>query len=215
MCGRFTLTQPEHLSITFGVKVDPLPPPRYNISPSQPVGVLIDSTEGQRQFRLMRWGLIPSWAKDSKIGNRLINARSETAREKPSFRAAFKRRRCLIPADGFYEWQRIEKRKQPYYIQLRDRPLFAFAGLWESWQDIETCTILTMAANQEIQAIHHRMPVIIAPDLYGPWLDQALTDPDTIQQLITDNLHNLETIPVSTKVNNAAMDSPDCLQPLH
>ena len=215
MCGRFALTRSEELSQTFGVEVDPVPPPRYNIAPSQPVGVLVDSTEAGRQFRLMKWGLIPSWAKDPKIGNRLINARSETAREKPSFWAAFKRRRCLIPADGYYEWKKLEKSKQPYYFQIPERPLFAFAGLWESWQDIETCTILTMEANPDIQAIHHRMPVILHPDLYNQWLDSIQTNGESVQQLILDSqVPLIESFPVSTVVNSPSHDTQDCVKPL-
>ena len=216
MCGRFSLTQPEQLASTFGVEVKPFPPPRYNIAPSQPLGVVVGLAEGKRQFRLMQWGLIPSWAKDPKIGARLINARVETAREKPSFRAAFKRRRCLIPADGFYEWQQLDQRKkQPWYFQLPGKPVFAFAGLWESWQEIETCTILTMAANQEMKPYHQRMPIILAPADYDRWLDPTQTNGQEVEQWITEvSIPSIEAMPITKAINNPKQDSPDCLQPL-
>lgn len=211
MCGRFTLTQPDAIASTFGVTLDRQPPPRYNIAPTQPVGVIVERSA--RQFRLMRWGLIPSWAKDPSMGNRLINARLETAHEKPSFRTAFKRRRCLIPANGFYEWKRIERQKQPFYFQLQTHTLFAFAGLWESWQDIETCTILTTAANADIQPVHHRMPVIVSADCYAQWLDPLEQNSQQIHALINAMSDpGIEAFPVSTQVNNAAFDDPACIQ---
>ena len=191
-----------------------MPPPRYNIAPSQPVGVIVQ-TESVRQYRLMQWGLIPSWAKDPAIGNRLINARAETAKEKPSFRAAFKRRRCLIPADGFYEWKREGDKKQPYYFQYPGRLLFTFAGLWECWNDIETCTILTTNANANIKPYHHRMPVILDVKLHAQWLDTSQNDAAAIDQLIQAiEVPAMEITPVSQAINNARRDQPDCLQPL-
>ncbi len=213
MCGRFTLTQPDAIASTFGVTLDRMPPPRYNIAPTQPLGVIIN--QSGRQFRLMSWGLIPSWSKDPNASKRLINARLETAHEKPSFRTAFRHRRCLIPADGFYEWKRIDQQKQPFYFQLQNQPLFAFAGLWDTWQEIETCTILTQSANEDIQPIHHRMPVIIHPDFYEQWLDPWTQQNQQVHDLleVMPDL-NIEVFPVSSQVNNAAFDAPECLQPL-
>ncbi|MGB7416036.1 MAG: SOS response-associated peptidase [Thermosynechococcaceae cyanobacterium] len=213
MCGRFTLTKPEAIASTFGVAVDRVAPPRYNIAPTQPLGVIVNQS-GQ-QFRLMSWGLIPSWTKDPNANNRMINARLETAHEKPSFRTAFRHRRCLIPADGFYEWKRIDNQKQPFYIQQQHHSLFAFAGLWESWQEIETCTILTTAANEDMQPIHHRMPVIISPDFYEQWLDPWAQQNQQVHDLLNAMPQpNLEVFPVSTQINNAAFDGPECLRPL-
>jgi putative SOS response-associated peptidase YedK len=177
MCGRFTLAQsPEAVAKAFGLDAVPNFPPRYNIAPSQPVGVIVRGQNAPKpEFRLMGWGLIPSWAKDPSIGAKLINARSETLTEKPSFRAAFKYRRCLIPADGFYEWQKTQGgAKQPFYFSMAGNAVFAFAGLWESWNDIESCTILTTAANGLLQPIHDRMPVILSPKDYGRWLDPSV-----------------------------------------
>jgi putative SOS response-associated peptidase YedK len=169
MCGRFTLgLTADAIASAFAVEVDLALEPRLNIAPTQPIATVIQSSQDfYRQLQLMQWGLIPSWAKDTAIGNKLINARSETVMEKPSFRAAFKYRRCLIPADGFYEWKKLERRKQPYY---NHKP-FAFAGLWENWNNILTCTILTTEANERVQPIHERMPVILHPEDYDRWLD--------------------------------------------
>lgn len=213
MCGRFTLIQADELISTFNVTLDRVPPPRYNIAPSQPLGVIV--SQSGRQFRLMSWGLIPSWTRDPNASHRMINARLETAHEKPSFRTAFRHRRCLIPADGFYEWKRIAQQKQPFYFQLPDRPLFAFAGLWDTWQEIETCTILTTAANEDMKPVHHRMPVIISPDFYEQWLDPWAQQTRQVLDLLSQMPNpNLEAYPVSTQVNNAAFDGPECLQPL-
>ena len=215
MCGRFSLRQPENLSNAYNIPVDPLPPPRYNIAPSQPVGVIVEIKPSARQYRLMQWGLIPSWAKDPTIGNRLINARAETAKEKPSFRAAFKRRRCLIPADSFYEWKREDAKKQPYQFQYPGQPLFTFAGLWENWNDIETCTILTTKAKTNIKPYHHRMPVILDAKLHAQWLDPSQNDPTILEKLIQAiRTPTMEITPISKAINNARQDHPDCLQPL-
>jgi putative SOS response-associated peptidase YedK len=213
MCGRFTLTQPGAIAATFGVTLERLPPPRYNIAPTQPLGVIVH--QSGRQFRLMSWGLIPAWTRELNASHRMINARLETAHQKPSFRTAFRHRRCLIPADGFYEWKRIDDHKQPFYVQLQNHALFAFAGLWDTWQDIETCTILTTAANEDMQPIHHRMPVIISPDFYEQWLDPwAQQDQQVHEWLEAMPQPNMEVFPVSARVNNAALDGPECLQPL-
>ncbi len=218
MCGRFTLTQsPDAIAQAFGIEV-PNFPPRYNIAPSQPVGVVVPPAGQQkRQFRLMQWGLIPSWAKDPSIGSKLINARSETVHEKPSFRSAFKHRRCLIAADGFYEWQKTGNgRKQPFYFSMKDRVVFAFAGLWESWQDIETCTILTTSANELLKPIHERMPVIVKPEDYGVWLDPTVQQADILSPIFEPfPFDKMVATSVSTAVNTPSNDSELCIQPLN
>ena len=175
MCGRYTLTaDAESIQLAFNLDtVDGWLEPRFNIAPTQQVAVI--SNRDPKALSLMKWGLVPSWAKDPKIGNRMINARSETAAEKPSFRTAFKRRRCLIPADGYYEWSKQGKKKVPMYIRHREREIFAFAGLWESWKSadgswLNTCTILTTEANEHIRPVHHRMTVILEPEDYELWL---------------------------------------------
>ena len=175
MCGRYTLTaDAESIQLAFNLDdVEGWTDPRFNIAPSQEVAVI--TGRDPRALSFMKWGLVPSWAKDPKIGNRMINARSETAAEKPSFRTAFKRRRCLIPADGYYEWSKRDKKKVPMYIQHSERDLFAFAGLWESWKRpdgtwLNSCTILTTEANETIRPVHHRMTVIIEPEDYELWL---------------------------------------------
>ncbi|HZW37238.1 MAG: SOS response-associated peptidase [Deltaproteobacteria bacterium] len=222
MCGRFTLFEPDQvLAREFGVSGFPPLPPRYNIAPSQPVAAVRASPAGKgRELALLRWGLIPSWAKDPAIGDRLINARAETAREKPSFRNAFKRRRCLIPASGFYEWQRKERGKQPHYIRMRDGHLFAFAGLWDRWESpgaggVETCTILTTDANAVLVPIHDRMPVILPRGEYARWLDPSLQDPDSLAALLVPYPpEGMLAIPVSPRVNSPAVDDEGCIAPL-
>ncbi len=178
MCGRFTLTDPDQdLAVQFNLPDIPDMQPRYNIAPTQPVAaVRVSPASMVREMALLHWGLIPFWAKDRKIGNRMINARSETVAEKPAFRAAFKRRRCLVAADGFYEWQKQDGGKQPYYIRRHDGRPFAIAGLWESWKSedeavIESCTLLTTTPNELIRPLHNRMPVILHPKDYDLWLD--------------------------------------------
>ena len=235
MCGRFTQTQtPETLAAAFQLSVLPQWQPRYNIAPTQPVATVLktaDSTE--RQFQHLRWGLIPAWAKDKTMGSRLINARAETVSEKPSFRAAFKKRRCLILADGFYEWQRQEGGKQPFYFRLQSGGPFAFAGLWECWQEKEesalawpphrgiappkllTCTILTINANALMQQYHHRMPVILKPEDYDRWLDPALQNPAQLQPLLQPYRSDVMiAYPVSKIVNKPSNESPECLERL-
>ncbi|MBE9137894.1 SOS response-associated peptidase [Nodosilinea sp. LEGE 07088] len=225
MCGRFSLNQTgETLAEVFQLQAVPPVFPRYNIAPSQPLAAIVTTPAAptpQVDFRL--WGLIPSWAKDPTIGQRLINARAETVAEKPSFRAAFKRRRCLILADGFYEWQAQANRKtkQPYYIFLNGHQPFAFAGLWEHWSDpvsggeLETCTILTTAANELMAPIHNRMPVILAPEDYAPWLDPGYDQPQVLQAMLRPyDSGAMERYPVSTLVNKPQNDLPDCIAPL-
>jgi putative SOS response-associated peptidase YedK len=201
----------------FGLDAVPNFPPRYNIAPSQPVGVIVRGQNATKpEFRLMGWGLIPSWAKDPSIGAKLINARSETVTEKPSFRAAFKYRRCLIPADGFYEWKKTQRgAKQPFYFSMADNAVFAFAGLWESWNDIETCTILTTSANSLLQPIHDRMPVILSSEDYGRWLDPNIQGGKVLLDLLRSFPDEpMQAIPVSTRVNSAKNDDALCIEML-
>lgn len=232
MCGRFTLTQSgEAIARQFQLSEMPSVEPRYNIAPTQPAPVIrLDEAGSERRFDYLYWGLIPSWAKDPKMGARMINARSETIAEKPAFRAALKRRRCLIVADGFYEWQRSGNIKQPYYFYLKNlestqtdethRKLFAFAGLWEHWQDadgnsIESCTILTTIANATLATMHERMPVILQPHDYELWLDPAVQSVEPLRSLFAPYAATaMGSYPVSTQVNAARLDAPDCIQPI-
>ncbi len=222
MCGRFTLFEPDKvLSKEFGVSSIPPLSSRYNIAPSQPVVAVRTVAAGSgREFVLLRWGLIPSWSKDPAIGNRLINARAETAQEKPSFRNAFKRHRCLIPTNGFYEWQRLERGKQPYFVRMRDDRLFAFAGLWDRWESpdkdvIETCTILTTAANTVLAPIHDRMPVILPSAEYDRWLDPSLHNPDSLAPfLVPFPPEEMVASPVSPRVNAPSTDDKGGIAPL-
>lgn len=219
MCGRFSLSKSAiALAETFQLETLPEWTPRYNIAPTQTVMAIAADTTHIRKMRLFRWGLVPSWAKDLAIGTRLINARAETVAEKPSFRAAFKQRRCLIPADGFYEWQRLDRQtKQPYYFQLADKQPFAFAGLWEHWQGngavVETCTILTTQANELLQPIHDRMPVILAPKDYDRWLEPTVT-PEHQALLRPYDADLMQGYRVSHLVNRATNESPDCVNSL-
>jgi putative SOS response-associated peptidase YedK len=223
MCGRFTLrASPRAVAEQFSLLEPPPLVPRFNIAPSQPVAIVRlepDSAQPRRQCVPVRWGLIPSWAKDPAIGNRMINARAETAADKPAFRAAMRRRRCLIPADGFYEWQHTGSRRQPFFIRLRDDRLFAFAGLWEAWEGpehsaVESCTILTTAANDLVRPIHDRMPVILEGADYNRWLDPAIDHSETLRPLLGPLRSNaLETYPVGVHVNRPGNEGPQCSAP--
>ncbi|HBK78397.1 MAG TPA: hypothetical protein DDZ83_01715 [Nitrospinae bacterium] len=220
MCGRFTLIAPKSmLEELFSLTIMGELPPRFNIAPSQPVAAVRAATGGAREFTLLRWGLIPSWAKDPAIGARMINARSETAAEKPSFRAAMKRRRCLIPASGFYEWANTGAAKQPFLIRMKDRRPFALAGIWEGWcgedgSELETCAILTTSPNERVGEIHPRMPVIIAPGDYGAWLDPANEKLRTLDRLLCPYpAGEMEAHPVSRHVNDPGNDDPACIEP--
>lgn len=224
MCGRFSLRARNAalLAEYFGIVDVPLLKPRYNIAPSQPVPVLRlkpRQSNSQRELVLLRWGLIPSWAKDPAVGNRMINARAESVAVKPAFRGALQRRRCLLVADGFYEWQGASRSKQPYFIRFRDDRPFAFAGLWESWEGpdhsaIDSCTIITSAANEMIRPIHDRMPVILPPESYKVWLDPGRQKFEEIAVLLVPfSSEEMEAYPVSTLVNNATHDEPGCVEP--
>jgi putative SOS response-associated peptidase YedK len=219
MCGRFTLTLDEtHLAERFNFEASEVSvQPSYNIAPGQQV--LAVRRQETLQAVYLRWGLIPSWAKEARIGQRLINARSETVAEKPSFRAALRRRRCLIPADGFFEWQPAGASKIPMYIRRRDQQPFAFAGLWDTWQApdgsaLSTCTILTTEANTLVQPIHHRMPVILAPEAEAVWLDPQLHDAaHLLPVLVPYPAECMEAYAVSTLVNVPRHNTPACIAP--
>lgn len=220
MCGRYSLSQSgETIAAAFDLADVPTVASRYNIAPTQPVPV-IRAAAGTRQIAELHWGLIPSWSKDPGIGARLINARAETVTEKPSFRSAFKRRRCLLVADGFYEWQRSPQGKQPYYFQLDNQQPFGFAGLWEHWENgagdvIESCTILTTEANDLLRPVHDRMPVILQRQDYELWLDPEMQQPERLQALLRPYSADAMThYAVSARVNNPKNNSADCVQPL-
>jgi putative SOS response-associated peptidase YedK len=195
--------------------------PRYNIAPTQPVPVIRQHPkEPLRKLSLMRWGLIPSWAKDSSGAASMINARAETAATKPAFRDAIKSRRCLIPADGFYEWLRTGKTKQPYCFEVNEGELFAFAGLWEGWKDpsgqwVKSCSILTTTPNPVTAAVHDRMPVILDPDAYDLWLDPGMNDVDAASELLKPlDARLMRGYPVSTRINSVANDDEECFRPV-
>ena len=222
MCGRYAVTlPPEAMRQAFAYREQPNFPPRYNIAPTQPVPV-VRLEQGTRQFILMRWGFIPGWVKDPKDFPLVINIRSESAAEKPSFRAALARRRCLMPADGFYEWHRLgEGRRQenrPYLFRRPDRGFFAFAALWETWHspdgsEIDTVAMVTGPANGQMAAIHHRSPVILAPEAYDAWLDPA-SEPAELRPLLRPPPDDfLEMIRLGDAVNKVANDGPELQQP--
>lgn len=227
MCGRYTLrTAPQEIAVQFELLAPPPIGPRFNIAPSQQVGAVTAQLEAEgrvvRHWREFSWGLLPGWAESSAGTQRPINARSETAASKPTFREAFRRRRCLIPADGFYEWQATGREKQPYYFSLRDRPLFAFAGLYEHWESapgkdaaevIDTCTILTTEANELMREFHDRMPVILEPGDYAAWLDPRCEDADAVLALCRPlPSERLQHRAVSPRVNSPKHDDEACLR---
>ncbi len=221
MCGRFTLrANPAAIAAEFGVADVPLLEPRFNIAPSDLLAVVRrDRATGKRRLDQMRWGLVPSWADDPGIGNRMINARAESVAEKPAYRSAFKTRRCLIAADGFYEWMQLDGRKQPYHIRLKDDRPFAFAGLWESRRSpvgaFESCAIITGEPNELVRPIHNRMPVILRREDYDRWLDPAVTDAAMLGGLLVPYpAAEMVAYPVSTMVNAPDNDRPECVRPL-
>ena len=223
MCGRYRLSRrkqilEEHFATISG---DEDWSPRYNIAPTQPVPIIRQNPkEPIRDLSLVRWGLIPSWATDSSVGARMINARSETATTKPAFRDALKSRRCLIPADGFYEWSRTGKAKQPYCCEVAEGELFAFAGIWDRWRDqngnaVETCSILTTTPNAVTSAIHDRMPVILDPDSYNLWLDPGMRDVSSVSELLKPcDARLMRCYPVSIRINRVANDDQECSSPV-
>lgn len=215
MCGRYTLrAAPEVLAEWFDLGEVPPWAPRFNIAPTQPVPV-VRLEHGARVLTPMRWGLIPSWADDPKIGSRLINARAETVATKPAFRAAFKQRRCLMLADGFFEWQKAGGKKQPFHIRLKDGAPFAFAALWEQWHApedkvIDSCALVTTEASDLIKPIHDRMPVILDREACARWLDPTASKPEEILRPFRSEA--LIACPIGTWVNDARHDDPRCLE---
>jgi putative SOS response-associated peptidase YedK len=219
MCGRYTLrTAPETLADVFALTEVPAQlRPRYNIAPTQDVAVVASDAPGRLQF--FRWGLVPSWAKDLAIGNKMINARAETLAEKPSYRTPLKRRRCLVLADGFYEWKADGKRKTPHHIRRRDERPFAFAGLWESWRppegpEVRSCTLITTSPNAVMAPIHDRMPVLLAPEAWARWLAAEELPPGEVAAMLVPYAgDDLVASPVSTLVNIPGNDVPACVLP--
>jgi putative SOS response-associated peptidase YedK len=214
MCGRFAFYSPsEATAALFGVSASIPVEPRFNIAPSQYIAGIRETDDTGRELAMFRWGLVPFWAKDPAIGNRMINARAETVAQKPSFRAAYRHRRCLVLADGFYEWKKEGEGKVPYFISLDNGEPFAFAGLWETWQSKETeeiiqsATLITTAANEFISTVHHRMPVILQPDTADRWLagdDELLAD-------VAENSPKFQAWPVDKRVNNARNEGEDLI----
>jgi putative SOS response-associated peptidase YedK len=223
MCGRYRLSRSKQVAEEYFDCVSDQPDwnPRYNIAPTQPVPVICQHPkEPVRQLSLMRWGLIPSWAKDPSGAASMINARSETASTKPAFRDALKSRRCLIPADGFYEWVRTGKTKQPYCFEVNDGRLFAFAALWDRWRDasgksVETCSILTTTPNAVTAPVHDRMPVILDPDGYALWLDPGMTNVGALSEMLKPcDARLMRCYPISTRINHIANDDEECSRPI-
>lgn len=226
MCGRFArYSLSRELERFFNAQ----PPafeihPNYNVAPTQEIPVIVQQ-EDARHIKKRRWGLVPFWAKDTSIGSRMINARVETITSKPSFKAALKHRRCLIPANGFYEWKGKAGNKQPYYFQLPSGEPFAFAGLYEIWEDREappgagsykSCTIITTDASDSVKDVHTRMPLILKPEAYDEWLDPKNKEPDRIEAVLKKNyVKELRRYPVSKRVNNVENNSQECMEPLN
>jgi len=220
VCGRYCISSaPEAVRRLFRYLEQPNFPTRFNVAPTQPVPI-VRMTEGQRHFALVRWGLIPSWVKDPGAFTLLINARGESVNDKPAFRAAMKRRRCLFPADGFYEWKAEGGRKRPYFARLKSGGPLAFAGLWECWtgpngEEMETAAIITTQANREMAQIHHRAPVIVPPEAFDFWLDSEKVDAKTAAAVIGPAPNgSMEVYEISPMVNRVANDSPALIEPV-
>jgi putative SOS response-associated peptidase YedK len=220
MCSRYSLTSPpEAVRSYFGAMVREEFPPRYNIAPTQPVHIVRNDPKGQRELVLVRWGLVPSWVKEPGEFSTILNARAETAAEKPSFRASLRHRRCLVPTDGFYEWTGDKGEKQPHLVRRKGGGLFAMAGLWEHWigtdgSEIETMAILTVAANATVRPIHDRMPAIVTPDAFDFWLDTRSGKADLAMAVLQPARAGLlEVVPVSRKLNNPRNEGPELQQP--
>lgn len=220
MCGRFTLhTSGADLAAIFGLSKVLDVPARYNIAPTQGILTLHAADDGALEPVTMRWGLIPSWAKDAKIASSTINAKAETVATKPAFRSAFKRRRCLIPADGFYEWQKLDpagKQKQPFHVTMKDGSPFAFAGLWEFWQSpdgpVESCTVITTEPNELMESIHNRMPVILPREKYSAWLDLGNADAQSL--LVPFPADQMAATKVGKAVGNVKNQGPELMTPI-
>lgn len=218
MCGRYTLSQTGELPAVFEISEIRIPP-RFNIAPTQEVPIVRISENNQRQLDIFRWGLIPSWTRDAVRASSLINARSETAESKPAFREAYRRRRCLVPADGFYEWKSLAGAKQPYLVRMSNLSLFAFAGLWESLRrgagkELHTFTILTCQPNDLVAGIHNRMPAILPRETYDRWLDPATLSCELKSLLAPYPGDQMSAFPVGRLVNSPRNDVPDCMEPL-
>ncbi len=221
MCGRYRLSRRKQLITEYFETDNEVDwEPRYNNAPSQPVGIIRqDPSRPERHFSLARWGLIPSWATDASIGFKTINARAETVASRPAFRDAFVSRRCLLPADGFFEWMRSGREKQPFHFGMQDDSLFAFAGLWDRWRDpagavIESCSILTTTPNSLLGDIHDRMPVILLPERYDLWLDPGFNDVKALAEvLVPFDAAQMRRFPVSTRINSVTNDDPGCVVP--
>jgi putative SOS response-associated peptidase YedK len=224
MCGRYTLSSTgDELALLFDLSEVPSLPTRFNVAPTQETAVVrVVEPGAPRHLDFLRWGLVPYWAEDPSIGNRMINARAETVADKPAFRWSFRKQRCLIPTDGFFEWKKEGKLKQPYHIRRQDRRPFAFAGLWARWKPkdgdggfLDTFTILTTESNELIRPLHDRMPVILDRESFDLWLDPAVDDRARLQELLVPYDGSvMETVPVSRTVNSPAYDGPDCVAPL-
>ena len=221
MCGRYTLVRLAELTDLFPwVDAVPDAPPRYNIAPTQPI--LAIANDAPDRYDFFFWGLVPPWAKDTSVGSRMINARAETLAERPAFRAAYHRRRCLIPADGFYEWKKPSNpkgEKTPMYVRMRSRKPFAFAGLWETWHAhdgsaLRSCTIITTSPNKLMATMHDRMPVILPPEKFEAWLGGGERSPEELDALLRPYRdEEMEAGPVSTLVNSPKNDGPECIAP--
>jgi len=221
MCGRYVLTVPgDLLASAFGLEEVPELAPRYNVAPSQVVPIVRRDESGRRELAFARWGLIPRWAKEAAIGNRLINARADGLADKPSFRDSFRRHRCLVPADGFYEWQKVGARKQPWLLRLAGGVPFAFAGLWSAWTDpasgeaLETFAIVTTEPNELAARVHDRMPVILPVDARAVWLDPEAERQRLLDLLIAFPAAGMEAFPVSTRVGNPTLDDAGLIEPI-
>jgi len=219
MCGRFTLRTPLRLvAEAFDVSWLEELPPHYNIAPTQQVPVVrFNSQRGCRELAMLHWGLIPPWAEDPSVASRMINARAETLADKPAFREAYRARRCLVVADGFFEWERRQRKKQPHYVVRADGEPMGFAGLWERWgrgdATIESCTIVTTDANETVRHLHDRMPAIVDRDDYATWLNPELHDPEQLAGILHPAAADaLVTYPVSPVVNSARIDTPECIE---
>lgn len=216
MCGRFAFYSPsEAAAALFGVRDAPPVESRYNIAPTQNIAAVRERDHGGREFAMLRWGLVPFWAKDPAIGNRMINARAETVAEKPAYRGAFRHRRCVVLADGFYEWRKSADGKTPYFISLKNGEPFGLAGLWESWTDkesgesLQTTTLITTDANEFMAPLHHRMPVILTPQTADAWF----AEPSALLDDVAARMPPLQAWPVDRRVNNARNDSADLIDP--
>ncbi len=226
MCGRYTLAVNVNvLQSLFGL--DERPPgapaanmglPRFNIAPTQPVLIVREDRDGKRRASWAKWGLIPERARDPRVGARMINARAETVFQQPAFREAVRRRRCLLPTDGFFEWKKLKDRKQPYHVRTPDHRVWAMAGIWSRWRDeagqqVDTCSVLTTASNETLSDLHTRMPVLVAPEQYDLWLDPAEVVPEALQGLLVPASQDaLVMVPVATTVNSVKNQDESCLE---